>query len=437
MARASDLFYASLAIDDIAESKNLKISPTAYTDNFADIIVTPLYMYQSVPQVTSSGTFLKYIQLIRSEVLDNAHVLGNMAMLDTMGYAWTWGVNISGQLGDNTTTDSYIPVSVVGNRRFNQITTDGSALNDSLACAALDYDGYGWSWGSNAGGRLGDNTMTGRSSPASIVGTRQFVSLTANPTISAGSAGFRALDISGFAWAWGFNNNGDLGDNTVISRSSPVSVVGGLNFVAIDGNIAIDTNNNCWAWGPNTYGQLGNNTTTNTSSPIGVLEIANVIQVASGGNHNLLLTSDGYCWAVGNNAYGELGNNTIDNKSLPTSIAKRKFIQICAGVDSLDEGSSFGLDDNGMIWAWGSNKFGQLGDGTTTHRSVPVSVRQGTRKMVQLNYNYGTTTAIDMDGNVWSWGRIIWAESTVEHPTTNCSNPVMLPSNLKGLVKKY
>jgi len=426
MGRASDLFYNSMAIDDRAEAKTITPTSTSYTDNFADIIVTPLYFYQSVPVTTNLGTLVKYLQFIRSEVLDNAHLVTRGGALDNDSYLWTWGDNAKGQLGNNSTTFSSVPVSVIGNRKFNQVVSnhhEGASFFDAVA--ALDNDGQAWTWGYNTNGNLGDNTVTDRSSPVSVVGAYQFV------TISANSSNFSALDMSGFAWTWGSDNSGSLGDNNSGSHSSPVSVVGGINFVAIDGAVAIDTNNNCWAWGLNTNGQLGNSSTTTTSSPVAMVGApgsnGNTVAVASynqGGDssHTLTLDSDGYCNAVGQNNLGQLGDNTTTDRSSPISvIGGKKFTQIAAG-----NGISFGLDNAGILWTWGNTK-----DGVS--RSSPVSVRQGTRKFAQMQYRDSTIVATDMDGNIWVWGVIPW----ISGGGTASSNPLLLPGGLYGQVKKY
>ena len=428
MGRASDLFYNSMAIDDRAEAKIITPSSTVYTDNFADIITTPIYFYQSVPVTTNLGTIVKYIQYIRSEVLDNAHLATSSGALDNDGYLWSWGDNTKGQLGNNSTTSSSVPVSVIGNLKFNQVVAHQFvAPFGSFVLAALDNDGQTWTWGYNTNGNLGDNTVTDRSSPVSVVGGYQFV------TISANTGNFSALDMSGFAWTWGGTHNGSLGNNLDSNSSSPVSVVGGVNFVAIDGAVAIDTNNNCWAWGNNDNGQLGNGTTTNTSSPVGMLGApgskGNTVAVASfnrrsdmvtDSSHTLTLDSDGYCYAVGKNNAGQLGDNTTTSRSSPISvIGGKKFIQIAAG-----ESISFGLDNAGILWTWGNTK-------DQVYRSSPVSVRQGTRKFAQMQYRNSTVVTTDMDGNIWMWGVIPWISGTVS------SNPLLLPGGLYGQVKKY
>jgi len=428
MGRASDLFYNSMAIDDRAEAKTLmfrEIAPstTNYTDSFIDMLTTPLYSYQSIPITTNAGTVLKYLQYIRPEVLANGHVLTAFSALDNNEFLWSWGKNnTNGEWGNNTTGGTAsVPVSVIGNRKFNQIIMTQSGV------AALDYSGYAWTWGYNGNGRLGDNTGSDRSSPVSVVGNRQFV------TVGASYAGFIALDMSGFAWSWGANGSGDLGDNTTTHKSSPVSVVGGTNFVAISGNSGIDTYNDCWSWGNNVYGALGDGSTTNRSSPVAMSGIRNIVQIGCNTTYNnLMLNFDGYCYAVGYNASGELGDGTTINRSSPVSvIGGRKFSQIAIGFAG---GGSvcFGLEDTGLLWAWGDNSTGAFGDGTVIKRSSPVSIRQGTRKFIQIAVNTDSVAATDMDGNIWTWGVNSWGVGGGAVPN---SNPLLLPGDFYGQVK--
>jgi hypothetical protein len=134
--------------------------------------------------------------------------------------AYAWGINTDGRLGDGTTTARSSPVSVVGN--FTDWTQLNGGGSHSLGIRA---NGTAWAWGLNTYGRLGDNTTTtSRLSPVSVVGGfTDWVQLSAGGLFSLG------LRANGSAWAWGDNGNGRLGDNPITNRSSPVSVVGGFN----------------------------------------------------------------------------------------------------------------------------------------------------------------------------------------------------------------
>jgi alpha-tubulin suppressor-like RCC1 family protein len=294
------------------------------------------------------------------------HSLG----LRTNGTAWAWGCNGNGRLGTNDTINRSSPVSVVG------------GFTDWCQLAAGGYTGIGvrtngtlWSWGFNSSGQLGTNTIIARSSPVSVVG-----GFTDWCQVSAGCLHSLGLRTNGTAWAWGFNSSGQLGDNTVTARSSPVSVVGGFtDWCQVSGgqfhSLALRINGTAWAWGLNSSGQLGDNTQTARSSPVSVLGgFTDWCQVSAGRCHSLGVRTNGTAWAWGDNGQGRLGDNTQTARSSPVSVLGgfTDWCQVSAGGSH-----SLGLRTNGTAWAWGFNGNGQLGDNTITDRSSPVSVVSG------------------------------------------------------------
>jgi alpha-tubulin suppressor-like RCC1 family protein len=201
----------------------------------------------------------------------------------TNGSAWAWGNNCDGQLGDNTTTDRSSPVSVVGG--FTNWCQVSVGYNHSLG---VRTNGTAWAWGCNGNGRLGDNTTTNSSSPVSVVG-----GFTDWCQLAGGNGQSLGVRINGSAWAWGCNGNGRLGDNTVTDRSSPVSVVGGFtDWCQLAGgngqSLGVRINGTAWAWGRDDFGQLGDNTTTDRSSPVSVVGgFTDWCQVSAGNVHSL------------------------------------------------------------------------------------------------------------------------------------------------------
>jgi len=132
--------------------------------------------------------------------------------------------------------------------------------------ALKSSDGSVWAWGTNANGSAGDNTAAARSSPVSVVGGHSF------NVIAAGTDTSFALKSSdGSLWSWGLNTNDQLGDGTIINRSSPVSVIGGHSFIKVAGSgtstYALKADGSVWAWGKRTSGGLGNNTANSIRSP--------------------------------------------------------------------------------------------------------------------------------------------------------------------------
>jgi alpha-tubulin suppressor-like RCC1 family protein len=201
--------------------------------------------------------------------------------IKTDGTLWLWGRNNYGQLGDNTTTGTSSPIQTVAyGTNWKLISTA------QYHTAAIKTDGTLWSWGDNTYGNLGDNTTTNKSSPV------QTVAYGTNWKLVAGS-GYHtcAIKTDGTLWLWGINNRGQLGDNTTTRKSSPVQTVAyGTNWKSISGSggscSAIKTDGTLWTWGYNNYGQLGDNTTTYVSSPIQTVAYGTNWKLVSAGNYH-------------------------------------------------------------------------------------------------------------------------------------------------------
>jgi alpha-tubulin suppressor-like RCC1 family protein len=295
-----------------------------------------------------------------------AHSLG----VRSNGTLWAWGCNTNGQLGDVSSTDRSSPVSVVGG------FTDWCAVSTGNAHSlGVRSNGTLWAWGAGGQGRLGDDAITDRCSPVSVVG--DFTDWCA---ASAGSSHSLGVRSNGTLWVWGNNGNGRLGDDTITSRRSPVSVVGDFTdwCAASAGGVhslGVRSNGSLWAWGGNTSGQLGDDTITDRSSPVSVVGgFTDWCAASAGSSHNLGVRQDGTLWAWGNNACGRLGDGTDTAKSSPVSVVGG-FTDWCAASAGIAH--SLGVRTNGSLWAWGINTCGRLGDGTITSRLSPVSVVGG------------------------------------------------------------
>jgi len=125
------------------------------------------------------------------------------------------------------------------------------------------------------------------------------------------------------------------------------------------------------------------------------------IQVlAAGGEFTLALENNGTVWAWGENRYGQLGDTTTTNRYTPIQVqGLGDAISIAAGYHH-----SIALKRNGMVWGWGQNAYGQLGDNTTTNRYVPVQV-QILSEVISIAAGEYHTLALKSDGTVWAWGQ--------------------------------
>jgi alpha-tubulin suppressor-like RCC1 family protein len=335
---------------------------------------------------------------------------------------FSWGNNSTGMLGDASSTTRSSPVSVVGGFT-NWIEVSAGCFHN----LGLRANGTAWAWGANTYGRLGDNTTTSRLSPVSVVGGfTDWVQLSASiGTTSTNNAHSLGLRANGTIWGWGLNSSGQIGDETITSRLSPVSVVGGFtDWVQVSAggmhSLGLRSNGTAWAWGRNFYGNLGDNSITSKSSPVSVVgDFTDWTQLSAGSSHSLGLRANGTAWAWGANINGRLGDNSTTSRSSPVSVVGgfSDWIQVSASEHSL------GLRSNGTAWAWGPNTYGRLGDNSLTSRSSPVSVVGGFSDWVQLSAGGSHSLAIRADGTAWAWGRNLTG-ALGDNSLTNRSSPV-------------
>ncbi len=280
-----------------------------------------------------------------------------------------WGRNWYGQLGNGTTTDSATPVDVSGLDSGVVAVVAGG----SHSCA-LTSGGAIKCWGENRFVQLGDGTSTDRSTPVDVSGMSSDV-----VAISASNDHTCALVTNGGIKCWGSNTRGQLGDGTLISRSKPVDVVGltsGVAAVSSGGQhtCALTTGGGVKCWGRNFEDQLGDGSGTDQNTPVDVVGAASgVSSVYAGGFHTCLKTADGnvQCW--GWNKDGQLGDGTTDNSSSPVAVDG-----LSANVIAVSVGSSHTCAlINGGVKCWGANEYGQLGDGSTKSSTIPIDVVQG------------------------------------------------------------
>ena len=313
------------------------------------------------------------------------------AAIKTDGTLWTWGRNSYGRLGDNTTTQRNTPVTTfAGGTNWKQVAGGG------YLTAAIKTDGTLWTWGRNNFGQLGNNTTTDRSTPITT-----FAGGTNWKQVAGGNAHTAAIKTDGTLWTWGRNSYGRLGDNTTVNRSTPVTTfAGGTNWkqVACGGyyTAAIKTDGTLWTWGNNDSGQLGDNTITTRSTPVTTFAGGtNWKQVACGFFHTTAIKTDGTLWTWGRNSYGQLGNNTTVNRSTPvtTFAGGTNWKQVFGGLGGQYHTAAIKTD--GTLWTWGLNANGRLGDNTITTRSTPVTTFAGGTNWKQVAYGLGVIMIAD------------------------------------------
>ncbi|WP_019900689.1 Ig-like domain repeat protein [Salinispora arenicola] len=297
---------------------------------------------------------------------------GHSLAVTSAGTVLAWGANSSGQLGDGTTTPRSTPVAVdlpagttvtavaAGDRHSLAVTSTGTVL----------------AWGLNVTGQLYDGTTTSSSTPI-VVDLPAGTTVTA---VAAGNAHSLAVTSTGTMLAWGANSSGQLGDGTTTPRSTPVAVdlpVGTtITTIAASSSshsLAVTSTGTMLAWGANFTGQLGDGTITNRSTPVAVdLPVGTTVTaVATGSGHSLAVTSAGTMLAWGGNGSGQLGDGSTTSSSTPVAVDLPAGTTVTAVAGGA--GHSLALTSTGTMLAWGFNTSGQLGDGTTSNRSTPIA----------------------------------------------------------------
>ncbi len=189
------------------------------------------------------------------------------------------------------------------------------------------------------------------------------------------------------------------------NRISSVTVGGAASAIAAglsDSFAILPSDGSVWGWGYNADGELGNGTMFNDSNvPVKVSNLTAATAVAAGDNHALALKSDGTVRSWGSNTWGQLGNGTTTPSTVPVQVLNLTSITaVKAGCCH-----SLALKSDGTVWAWGK---AFLGNGATTNSSVPVQVKVSSTKnltgVTAIAAGRGHSVALKSDGTVWAWG---------------------------------
>ena len=324
---------------------------------------------------------------------------------------YCWGSNNNGQLGNSSSSNSYeedpliVDFSSLSNTNYlDSIYAVSAGLGKYHTCAVMN-NGSISCWGANSYGQLGIGSNV--SSPPTLVDIGLNNTAVA---ITAGKSHTCIIDDNASVLCWGYNNHGQLGDGTTTDRQTPVSVNLGANRSAVaisageSHTCVITDNESIMCWGYNNHGQLGDGTFLSKNSPITV-SVTNqnpVVSISSGRHHTCVLFSDSTVGCWGWNDRGQLGDGTTTSQSTMT------MINVNSNMTALTTGDkhSCAILDNASLMCWGDNLHGQLGINSTTNNPNPQFVLLNqSMNVVGITSGSSHTCAVTTSKTSYCWGQ--------------------------------
>ena len=311
-------------------------------------------------------------------------------------------------------------MSVSAEEPFTTEPMIASGVNHALA---LKYDGTVWGWGYNGFGEVDYRTAPNlHYTPVQIQDLSNVVA------ISAGRSNL-ALKNDGTVWAWGLTYwvddewdkavNADYFPPTQVQNLSDViAIQAGAAMAGMIGSLALKSDGTVWCWGKQTQSFDAEGVHHSVSPLAQVPGLSNIKAISSNASdHALALKKDGTVLAWGTNFFGQLGDGTCEDRSIPVQVpGLSDVVAIVAGV-----AYSLALKNDGTVWAWGHNLYGELGDGTYNDRYVPVQVLNGAAS-IAAGASSHKSFVLKNDSTVWAWGNNVKRELGYDALTSNDGN---------------
>lgn len=368
----------------------------------------------------------------------------HIAVLKEDDSLWLWGDDQVGQLGNGDSDFTYdVPIKLMDGVKDFSMGYKHSA--------AVTKDGSLWTWGYNMHGQLGNGKRDGIivSIPGAILppdngmGSDVPIKIMDNVrSVSLGDSHSAAIKNDGSLWLWGYNQYGQVGTGKSGSAATnyldPVKIMSGVKSVSLGRyhSAAIKEDDSLWLWGSNSSGQLGVDlvslyeegeapSKTLSSKPIKVME--DVKAVSLGAAHSAAIKNDGSLWIWGNNSYGQVGSDSWSNEK------KYEPIKVMDHVKSVSLGSahSAAIKEDGSLWVWGSNDRGQVGnDSWDDMFDSPVQIMLKTMLPAETeSSSQPKIRIIDPDGRPIDGAEVTYRENTY---TTSYSGIVELADYESG-----
>ncbi|MBQ4331593.1 MAG: hypothetical protein IJC31_07140 [Spirochaetaceae bacterium] len=356
------------------------------------------------------------------------------------GKLYSWGKNNCGQIGNETTNNQTTPYLVKGidGKIKDVVSSKGETIY------AITEEGKLYSWGKNSTGQVGNGTTEYQTTPCLVIDGK------IKNVVSSGRDFVIAITEEGKLFSWGKNNQGQIGDinadDSGLSNQLIPHLVEGIagkvkDLIINDNTVfAITEEGKLFSWGNNQKGQVGNNSYDDMiKSPQEVLIGVKVKNVFISFNETVYaVTEEGKLYSWGNNINGQVGNNkSADNLKQ----IEPHLVGISGKVKDIVLGpyTVFVITEEGELYSWGLNNFGQVGNGTDSGiQATPVKINLASKKVISVGYNnvLDSVYAITEDGYLYGWGNNPYPYNLLCYSNSNDSSSSPRLVNIEKNIKK-
>jgi alpha-tubulin suppressor-like RCC1 family protein len=319
------------------------------------------------------------------------------------GTLWSWGRNNNGQLGIGTSGSTIYKVP----QRIGTASNWAKIAAGNSHCLAIKNDNTLWAWGRNNDGQIGVGSSAPMFTFPQQIGTDNDWSM-----VSAGDEYSFAIKNNGTLWAWGDNTNGQLGNTTIDDSTIPIQIGTDNDWVWVSAGtshtLALKNNGTLWAWGSNSDFKFGVNTPSSSNTPIQIGTDTNWEIVKAARDHSVgLKTGISNLWVWGGNTSGQHADNTNIGKNSPTEIVSSGKIKTIAKAH---QNTIFIKDTDNTLWTSGGNSSGQLGNGGIDAKNVAVNEFSSSTNWLLVDSRVSHTVAIKSDGTLYTWGANLYGQ---------------------------